>query len=99
MTNAEKFKEVFGVYATETWAMPESDFLLWLNGEYNEQERRTSKWNLTKIHNCYEIYQCDKCKREITVFHRYCCSPTIAQVTEDYPYCHCGTKMEVEERR
>lgn len=97
MINAEKFKEVFGVYATETWAMSESDFLLWLNGEYGVEERKTGKWNLTKIHNCYEIYQCDKCKREITVFHRYGCSPTIAQVTEDYPYCHCGAKMEVDE--
>lgn len=97
MTNAEKFKEVFGVYATEAWAMPESDFLLWLNGEYNGVERRTSKWNLTEIHNCYETYQCEKCKRTITVFHRYGCSPTRAQVTEDYPYCHCGAKMEVED--
>lgn len=31
MTNADKFKEVFGIYATELWAMPEADFLKWLN--------------------------------------------------------------------
>lgn len=61
------------------------------------QERRTSKWNLTEIHNCYEVYKCEKCGREITVFHRYGCSPTVVQVTEDYPYCHCGAKMEVDE--
>ena len=31
MNNAEKFKQVFGLYATELWSMPESDFLAWLN--------------------------------------------------------------------
>ena len=33
MTNAEKFKQVFGIYATELWAMSEEDFLKWLNAE------------------------------------------------------------------
>ena len=31
MNNAEKFKQTFGLYATELWSMPESDFLEWLN--------------------------------------------------------------------
>ena len=60
------------------------------------QERKIGKWRLTETHNCYEVYQCDECKREITVFHSFCDMPTIAKVTEDYPYCHCGAKMEVE---
>lgn len=60
------------------------------------KERRTGKWNLKETHNSYEVYTCDKCKRGITVFHRYGCSPTTAQVTADYPYCHCGAKMEVD---
>lgn len=34
--NAEKFEEVFGIYATEVWAMPEADFLDWLNSEYGK---------------------------------------------------------------
>ena len=33
MTNAEKFKQAFGIYATELWAMLEEDFLKWLNAE------------------------------------------------------------------
>lgn len=33
MTNADKFKSLFGLYATELWAMPEKDFLKWLNSE------------------------------------------------------------------
>lgn len=28
--NAEKFKQIFGIYATELWAMPEEEFLKWL---------------------------------------------------------------------
>lgn len=31
MTNAEKFKEIFGIYATEFWAKSEKDMLNWLN--------------------------------------------------------------------
>lgn len=31
MTNAEKFKQMFGFYATELWSMSEEDFLYWLN--------------------------------------------------------------------
>ena len=31
MTNADKFKEIFGIYATELWAKPEKEFLEWLN--------------------------------------------------------------------
>ena len=39
MTNAEKFKQIFGIYATELWAMPEEKFLEWLNAEALEQDR------------------------------------------------------------
>lgn len=31
MNNAEIFSQTFGIYATEMWAMPESEFLSWLN--------------------------------------------------------------------
>ena len=100
MTNAEKFKEVFGVYATETWAMSESDFLLWLNGEYNGVERKTGKW----------IDVSDKLDREIGKRHDFVC-PNCQRYARDFiagvgdwwchdspEYCpHCGAKMEVEE--
>lgn len=33
MTNADKFKAIFGLYATELWAKPEKDFLEWLNAD------------------------------------------------------------------
>lgn len=40
MTNAEKFKCVFGLYATELWAMGENDMLKWLNAECKEPDRK-----------------------------------------------------------
>lgn len=33
MTNADKFKSIFGLYATELWAKSEKDFLEWLNAD------------------------------------------------------------------
>ena len=38
INNAEKFKKVFGIYATELWAMPEEDFLKWLCEDYEAEE-------------------------------------------------------------
>ena len=34
MNNAEKFKQMFGFYATEMWAKSEQEFLDWINAEY-----------------------------------------------------------------
>lgn len=88
MTNAEKFKEVFGVYATETWAMPESDFLLWLNGECNGEERKTGKWIITARNGVL----CSECKSGTRRMPMLFGNPL-------YKYCpFCGAKMEgVEE--
>lgn len=47
MTNADKFKHLFGIYATELWAMPENDFLEWLNADAQDMptaEHKTGKW-------------------------------------------------------
>ena len=38
-TNAEIFKQTFGIYATELWSMKEADFLEWLNAEAKKNER------------------------------------------------------------
>lgn len=38
MTNAEKFKQAFGIYATELWSMPEEGFLAWLNAEAKTED-------------------------------------------------------------
>ena len=36
MKVADRFKQIFGVYATEIWALPEDQFLDWLNSEAPE---------------------------------------------------------------
>ena len=36
MNNADKFKQIFDVYATALWAMPEKDFLAWLQRDAPE---------------------------------------------------------------
>lgn len=38
MNNADKFKQIFDLYATELWAMSEKDFLAWLNAECDVPE-------------------------------------------------------------
>ena len=43
MNNAEKFKQIFDLYATELWAMPEEKFLEWLNAEALEKQEQ-DRW-------------------------------------------------------
>jgi len=43
MNNAEKFKQLFGIYATELWAMPEKDFLEWLNEKAQLSQEGSTK--------------------------------------------------------
>lgn len=40
MTNAEKFEKIFNLYATEVWALPEKDFLEWLNTEIQPRQKK-----------------------------------------------------------
>lgn len=44
MTNADKFKSLFGIYATELWAMSEKDFLEWLNSEVSNSSESPNGW-------------------------------------------------------
>lgn len=59
MNNAEKFKEIFDIYATEVWAMSEEDFLTWINSDYYQ----TNEWILcsqTDDSPCEDVFCCDK---------------------------------------
>lgn len=38
MTNADKFKQIFGLYATELWSKTEGEFLVWLNSDFNQSD-------------------------------------------------------------
>ena len=44
MTNADIFKNIFGLYATELWSMPEKDFLEWLNSEVSNSSESPNGW-------------------------------------------------------
>lgn len=88
MTNAAKFNEVFRLFASEIWAMPESDFLLWLNEEYNGEERKTGKWIVTSRNGIL----CSECKSGTRKMPMLLGNPL-------YKFCpFCGAKVEgVEE--
>jgi len=43
MTNADKFKAVFGIYSEEFWAKPEQDMLSWINSEYQEPQTNADR--------------------------------------------------------
>lgn len=43
MTNADKFKTVFGMYSEEFWAKPEQDMLNWINSEYQEPQTNAER--------------------------------------------------------
>ena len=73
MTNSEKFKQLFGIYATELWAMPEEKFLEWLNAEALEQQERDSN------------KRCETCKyKNLPVSENPCDECYFASDYEDY---------------
>ena len=55
MTNAQKFQETFGIYATEMWAMSEHDFLKWLNADTPQTETHDLR---TETHECVKQTDC-----------------------------------------
>jgi predicted Zn-ribbon and HTH transcriptional regulator len=56
MNKAEKFREVFGIYAEEFWAMSEKEMLEWI-AEEAEPERKTGKCETVGFLTC----QCSEC--------------------------------------
>jgi len=57
MNNAEKFKQIFGLYATELWSMPESDFLEWLNRDVETTQIDHIADSNKKVEQAAEIAQ------------------------------------------
>ena len=55
MTNAEKFKQAFGIYATELWSMPEEEFLAWLNAETKTEDWIPCRERLPKSDGKYLV--------------------------------------------
>lgn len=83
MNNAEKFKSVFGLYATELWALSEKSFVSWLNSEYEyKDELKKDKW--------VEHHMQSRDYEKIYYQHNCCCN----LYESPYRYCpNCGMEM------
>ena len=86
MTNSEKFKDVFGLYATELWAMQQEDFLNWINTEYKESESVQP-----------EIVRCKDCRYSEydQIFHNRYCHNKMQQLMMLLRGCRCLNHTEV----
>ena len=51
MRNAKRFHDVFGIYATELWAMPEKEFLEWLNAKADLSTVRDESFRINKAYD------------------------------------------------
>ena len=103
MTNADKFKHLFGIYATELWAMPESDFLEWLNADAQDMptvERKTGKWIDAVVAGELPVIFCDQCNTflplQFGASHNFCpnCGADMRGESDDIPneYFESGGK-------
>ena len=89
MTNADKFKTVFGMYSEEFWAKPEDDMLNWINSEYqkpkfkvNIQPVKHGRWIPGTLSNNKVANECSICL-------------AISVGTMKPHYCpNCGAKMD-----
>lgn len=51
MINAKRFNDVFGIYATELWAMPAKEFLEWLNAKADLSAIRDESLRINKAYD------------------------------------------------
>ena len=91
MTNADKFKTVFGMYSEEFWAKPEGDMLNWINSEYQEPKFKVDV-RLVKYGRWVELYdditfcRCSECEK-LTDWNII--------FDHNYKYCpNCRAKMD-----
>lgn len=86
MINAEVFKQIFGIYATELWAMSESEFLEWLNAKHIATDSRPKgKWiEYTDCEGKSRRITCDQCShKEWNWFNPNFCSNCGAEMRGD----------------
>lgn len=98
-SNAEIFKQTFGIYATELWSMKEADFLEWLNTERGKAEARPQgKWDeICEPFGWDDILsaRCSVCGES----YPYPEETGFNDIVEMFKYCpNCGAKMEAGDR-
>ena len=59
MNNAEKFQQIFGLYAEELWAKPVEDFLEWLNAKA-QSEQNYGEW-INASDGYLDVVKCNIC--------------------------------------
>lgn len=67
MTNAERFKQVFGLYATELWEKSEKEFLEWLNtnaSNYDMMRNATDE----ELESVYKFINCVATETNVDFF-------------------------------
>ena len=105
MINADKFEQVFGIYATELWAKPEKEFLEWLNGEAQEVKdvsipsaERIGHWVKVRGYSTPggdPVWRCSECGKGIHVFGIECYDREVAD--SQWVACpNCGIGMVME---
>lgn len=94
MTNGERFKDLFGLYATEVWAMSEKDFLEWLNTLTTAAEPvKHGRWVWNKRLGEWYCSNCDRIMNPYTVEK----SEGEYEMAQPF-YCGwCGAKMDLNE--
>ena len=86
MNNAEKFRQVFGYFSSEIWAMPEKSFCDWMGARYLEQKEEAPKgWEEVKDddYSGGGFFKCPCCG--------YGFSFGMFPMIYEFDYCpHCG---------
>ena len=77
MTNADRFQQIFGLFATEVWAFSEKEFLNWLNAEPPELTVKA----ITKCGKCVNY---DKSEQKCMKYN---------EIMFDDDYCSMATRI------
>lgn len=85
MTNASKFKLVFGINSEEFWSKSKRDMLSWNNSEFPEHKESNGKWKHFDV-SSVSYFLSPMCE----------CSICGAIVEQESQFCpNCGTKMDL----
>ena len=60
-------------------------------------QTKRGKWMVIEKFNCHAKLECSICKRQIAVIHDFG-ELLMDRVNEEYPFCHCGARMDADMR-
>lgn len=97
MNNAKKFKEVFGIYASELWAKTADNFLEWLNAPADDVDDAGKKIVRCKDCKYYRAIIMARIGEEFREMSNGCIHASVEtiKVFPDH-YCSFGVRKEVK---